>query len=848
MDSKRCLLLMALAGAGCAPLVAACGGGDDSGSSDDGGGGDAGGADATLGDAARDARGDVATTGDANHGDGSIVDATTSDATGTDAAGDDGSDGDAGAGDASDAAPDVYDAGPPCSTQNPCAGTLTCCSGACVDTKLDPKNCGGCGVACTLTQFCNGVGCNEAILSNVCANARATVALNPYAVDDDAGIALGNSLAKSCTLTLAFADEYDGGVQEPVTNRPITGAGNTFVECGGSYGQSSVAYLDGVGLTTIYSAYPTPNVELVDRKTDAAVVDVATSTLSTQHDYFFLQLTVEPVSGTLCLSAIGLFAPGTIAASYWFENVVAPSLAAYTDSWYVVEWTDGNGDSIPNAGDSFNVIAHGVDRDARSAARDRRPLRHARCERAGACLPLSPRAARRWRSTSARVGRRAAELVRRRMGHRSICAVALFLFVALVSRVGRAEVADDVARAQGELVRARADPPITSFGSKGSTERTPGSSKSGSPARRASASRAATSRTSASASIGSPSSAASTSRSKSRRAAPRSSSTSKRSGRSIRCRWSGTRRGRRSRGSVLGQATCSAPTRGSRSAASTRTAAGTRSPRTAIPTSHTATSGARSTRSSGTASSRTTGPTARIIEQFDMVRLDVEYALGWTLWDRVSPAWTGAFRLARVGTIYVPGIDPPVDATVALQGLQLTYSDRRYRGLYDEGLHASAEVQHAFPLDGVTHAYSDVILDVEWAHAAPITGGFIDVHARAFDGTPPVVLEERLGGLDGSRTLPGSGLVAANRYVAAWFDYQIPFFSPSFGTATAGPWGEVGRYADEEAPGVTYGGPGLGLRFFLKQVAIPVLGVDGGYEVGSGTFRFSVSVGVRPLR
>jgi hypothetical protein len=240
-------------------------------------------------------------------------------------------------------------------------------------------------------------------------------------------------------------------------------------------------------------------------------------------------------------------------------------------------------------------------------------------------------------------------------------------------------------------------------------------------------------------------------------------------------------------------------------------------------------------------------PDGTILQSYDMTRFDLEYSLGWTLWDRVSPAWTGGCRIARVGAVHVAGTEPAVNATVAMQGFQLTYSDLRYRDLYDAGLRASAEIQHAFPLDGVTPSYTDAIFDFKWARAAPLRG-FIDLRARAFLGSLPVVLEERLGGLDGSRTLPGSGLVAADRYVSAWVDYQVPVFSPSLGTATVGPWGEVGRYESDEGPAVTYGGPGLGFRFFLRRVAIPVVGVDAGYEVGSGTVRFSVSVGYRPLR
>jgi hypothetical protein len=39
--------------------------------------------------------------------------------------------------------------------------------------------------------------------------------------------------------------------------------------------------------------------------------------------------------------------------------VVFPNYAAYTDAWYVYEWTDTNDDGIADAGDTFTLIAHG---------------------------------------------------------------------------------------------------------------------------------------------------------------------------------------------------------------------------------------------------------------------------------------------------------------------------------------------------------------------------------------------------------------------------------------------------------------------------------------------------------
>ncbi|HEY5373097.1 MAG TPA: hypothetical protein VIK01_05390 [Polyangiaceae bacterium] len=96
--------------------------------------------------------------------------------------------------------------------------------------------------------------------------------------------------------------------------------------------------------------------------------------------------------------------------------------------------------------------------------------------------------------------------------------------------------------------------------------------------------------------------------------------------------------------------------------------------------------------------------------------------------------------------------------------------------------------------------------------------------------------------------MPGSGLVGADRYASLALAYQVPILQLSRVTATVQPLVELGRYARNTEPAATYGGPGVGLRLYLKRVAIPAVGVDVGYEAVSKRVAFSVAIGYRPLR
>jgi len=252
----------------------------------------------------------------------------------------------------------------PCDAANACEGALACCSGFCADTRHDPRNCGSCGTACSATQFCTGMACDEAVFANVCANPATTVVNDPYTTDIQAGVAIGMALA-SCSdagIAVSIVPQTKPGVLQPMGDagqRPNTGVGDTLVAGGSWWGQLSVAYMDDNGLTPVYLTNDGTTSHFFERSTGLPLVTTLDSALTAQHDYFFLELAVEPVSGTLCLFGEGIFGPGTAAAGYFGSQVLVPGHAAYSTSYYVYEWTGANSDGTPGPGDTFALIAQG---------------------------------------------------------------------------------------------------------------------------------------------------------------------------------------------------------------------------------------------------------------------------------------------------------------------------------------------------------------------------------------------------------------------------------------------------------------------------------------------------------
>ena len=239
--------------------------------------------------------------------------------------------------------------------------TMTCCSGFCVDIAADPTNCGSCGNVCNGKQFCTGTKCDALVVANVCDNPKATVSMDQYMADNTAGAAIGAGLATACAppVNVAQLSQDADGVLDPLTERPKTGVGNTFVTGGGGYGQLGDHYLDSRELTQLYVTADGVTEQIVDRSAGTNLANAVDTDLTAHHDYFYVQLTVEPVSGTLCFMGVGMLQYGTAAAGYFVPAVMIPGRAQYTDAWYVYEWTDTNGDAVANAGDTFTLIKSG---------------------------------------------------------------------------------------------------------------------------------------------------------------------------------------------------------------------------------------------------------------------------------------------------------------------------------------------------------------------------------------------------------------------------------------------------------------------------------------------------------
>jgi hypothetical protein len=102
-----------------------------------------------------------------------------------------------------------------------------------------------------------------------------------------------------------------------------------------------------------------PNYVWGERTTSAIVLSLPRGEVTAAHDVGILQVVHEPIGGTFSLSVYGHEFQGTQAAAFYFTTAIAPNLKNDLRRYYVVEWTDRDGDETPTAADLFLLRGSG---------------------------------------------------------------------------------------------------------------------------------------------------------------------------------------------------------------------------------------------------------------------------------------------------------------------------------------------------------------------------------------------------------------------------------------------------------------------------------------------------------
>lgn len=251
-----------------------------------------------------------------------------------------------------------------CSVDSECGSGQACCGNSCKD--LDTlSDCGSCGNTCGSGEFCTGSACEAPTYPNFCDNKTVYVIHDGITADNNAADVMASTIAANCPpdVIIHTADQTDPTLVDQTTGQPLGGGGVTYVLGGGPFPNKPLKWLERTNqITKIYFDAPDGVSYYWRDRTGTAVAQMPGSQCSAHADQFVTELVTDPMSGTLSLIGYGACTGGhgTLAAAWYYANVILPNRMSYPDSWYVYSWTDTDNDGAPSAGDTFTALAHGL--------------------------------------------------------------------------------------------------------------------------------------------------------------------------------------------------------------------------------------------------------------------------------------------------------------------------------------------------------------------------------------------------------------------------------------------------------------------------------------------------------
>jgi Cys-rich repeat protein len=248
-------------------------------------------------------------------------------------------------------------------------GNVCGTGGGCCGAKCEPlnslTNCGTCGNVCGADQFCDGTTCRNQTFPEFCANRAVYAIRDGVPLDDVATNTLASTISTNCSAqtNLQYGPQTNPAWVDQDAGTLLLGGGSTVVTAGGPFPNKPVRWLERTRQVTkvYFSSNGLDTFYFKKRSDNSTLVTRAQTWCNVNRDVFVVQLTTDPISGTLALLAYGLCSPGngTQTAAWYWANVMLPQRARYTDSWYLFEWVDTNLNGLPEVTDTFTQLASG---------------------------------------------------------------------------------------------------------------------------------------------------------------------------------------------------------------------------------------------------------------------------------------------------------------------------------------------------------------------------------------------------------------------------------------------------------------------------------------------------------
>lgn len=227
-------------------------------------------------------------------------------------------------------------------------------------------------------------------------------------------------------------------------------------------------------------------------------------------------------------------------------------------------------------------------------------------------------------------------------------------------------------------------------------------------------------------------------------------------------------------------------------------------------------------------------PQATITDSYTMMRHDFQSVTGYT--------WRSGFFVGAIAgyrSAVITDNSPLAPVSVLNWGIRLRFSDVTPTGYFQTGIESTLDLERGIAFAG---EMLSVISSASALHYRLSQAQFLSVLASFQYSAYPRQLEQRLGGWQGTRTLPAL-LIPADRFVVGAINYQVALWHFSWATFAALAFVDIGSAARDRETAIYFGGPGAGIRMYLNEITIPALGLDAARDMLSQQIQISFFIG-----
>jgi len=216
--------------------------------------------------------------------------------------------------------------------------------------------------------------------------------------------------------------------------------------------------------------------------------------------------------------------------------------------------------------------------------------------------------------------------------------------------------------------------------------------------------------------------------------------------------------------------------------------------------------------------------------------------IGWSFTDEIKGFISGGYLTSDVDPGYKDSLNPPQSENFYRYGAYLGLNFLEYYEYLFYGFRSMVRF-YTYTSSNENNTYRVINYEIDYSHKL-FSYHKITLFSSGSKGNRPILIQERLGGKNGSRTLT-AGNIPSDDYINYSIIYEYPLFKLKYGAITILLLWEQGIYSNDDSKNNIYYGPGAGLLFYLKRIAFPAVGFNYGVNLKTKENEFSANVSSR---